>query len=69
MCADACGSLGGAGGWQVDSGISSFSALVTIQQIVAGLDLSRSGIELSVCLEVSFFCSRESFSQVGSMMV
>ena len=30
MCADACGSLGGAGGRQVDGGISSFSALEKI---------------------------------------
>ena len=31
--------------------------IVTIQQIVAGLDLSRLGVEFSACSKVSFLCS------------
>ena len=44
-------------------------ASVTIQWIVAGLGLSRSGIEFSVCSKVSFSGSRESFCQIGSMVM
>ena len=44
-------------------------ARVTIQRIVAGLGLSRSRVEFSACLEVSFLGRLESFSQVVSMAV
>ena len=42
---------------------------VTKQQFVAGLDLSQLGVEFLACGKVSFFRSRESFSQVGSIIV
>ena len=42
---------------------------VTIQRIVAGLGLSRSRVEFSACLEVSFLGGLESFCQVVPMAV
>ena len=42
---------------------------VTIQQIMAGLDLSRLGVEFLACSKVSLFRGRESFSQIGSMVM
>ena len=45
------------------------SYTVTIQQIMAGLDLSSLGIEFLACSKVSFLLFGESFSQVGPVMV
>ena len=42
---------------------------VMIQQIVAGLDLSRPWIECSACFKVMLSRSRESVCQVGSVVV
>ena len=42
---------------------------VTIQRIVARLDLSRSGIECSACSKVLVSCRLESISQIGSVVV
>ena len=41
---------------------------VTIQRIVARLDLSRPWIECAVCFKVSFAFGRETFSQVSSVV-
>ena len=43
--------------------------LVTIQRIVAGLDLSRPGVECLACFQIAFSCSCKSVRQISSMVV
>ena len=43
--------------------------VVTIQRIVAGLDLSRPGVECSACSEISLPCRCKATSQTGSVFV
>ena len=42
---------------------------VTIQRIVAGLDLSQSWVEFSACLEILFLGGFKSLRQVGPMVI
>ena len=58
--------------WQFKIGTDNsarFDLAVTIQRIVAGLDLSRSWVERSACSKVSLFRSCQPISQVGLMFV
>ena len=55
--------------WGIARRFAFNSMFVMIQRIVAGLGLSRPGVEFSACSKVLFFHGRKSFSQIGSMVV
>ena len=55
--------------WDVTLSPSVYWYPVTIQRIVAGLDLSRLRVECMACFKVSFFLGGKSFSHIDPMTV